>query len=259
MLLSTQAQAKIFEKKMMRDAFSLAEKDSVVVLDIDNTILRPSQSFGSVEWYDHAVSELRYKYQSQGLSSSLAELRAQNETIKIWEHVNAKTKVIPVEREIPALVAQLQKEGRTVIALTARRIDYDRVTFLQLKSVGIDFNNNPHAMFTKQPTFKDTKFMNGVFFSGHLNDKGEVFVNFLNENKLKPRSVLFIDDKDFNVKSLEKSLTPTSIEYFGVRYSGADPFVNSLNPQVVALQYKSFLHEDKLLADEEALRLIRKK
>jgi len=72
---------------------------------------------------------------------------------------------------------------------------------------------------------------------------------------VKPKRIVFIDDKASNVESVEKWAKKHNIQFIGLRYSYSDQSKAAFRPDVAELQFNqsTFTH---LLSDEEALSLL---
>lgn len=77
---------------------------------------------------------------------------------------------------------------------------------------------------------------------------------FLEAVKYTPKKVIMIDDKLYNLKSLEKSL-PGKIDYLGFRYAAADPWVEAFDSKIAEVQSRYFRG---ILSDEDAAQLLKK-
>ena len=68
-------------------------------------------------------------------------------------------------------------------------------------------------------------FFEGILFTngGFCCSKGELFVTFLKNTGLHPQEVIFSDDKEDNLKSVESALLKydPSIKFVGLHYLGA--------------------------------------
>src|SRR5690349_6313422 len=118
------AQAEIREANSMQVALENVRAGDLVVFDIDNTILSPTQTLGSDQWYGYLVE----KYKRGGADESSAIDLA----LRDWIAVQKVTRVNPVERITPQLIRSLQKRGIPLMALTARPGELKTATARQL-------------------------------------------------------------------------------------------------------------------------------
>src|SRR5262249_25249503 len=101
LIFSVAAQAKTIEIQQMRQILPAVTANTMVIFDIDNTILRPAQTLGSDQWYGYEVKRLT--------STGMPEDRAISIAIAAWMNVQTKTAVLPVEAATPQLIQFLQK------------------------------------------------------------------------------------------------------------------------------------------------------
>lgn len=101
-----------------------------------------------------------------------------------------------------------------------------------LSKLGIDFSLNPpyKELITFQestsrgnyPTYREgVLFVNGMFHS-----KGEALTRFLTKINYMPKKIIFIDDLEKHLKTVEASLHiyNSSIEYLGLLFTGANHY-----------------------------------
>lgn len=219
----------------------------VIVCDIDNTVLRATQNLGSVAWGDHTISELINK----GISKEDAE---EIESI-LWKTVQPFVKVESVDPETPIILEGIQNKGFLVFGLTARCPAEADYTNQQLLSIGINFARlKPQLTFeslskeTKQPLYTY-----GILFGTPFNRKSQILFSFLDENKIFPKCIIFIDDKLSHIEDISKVCCDRNISFCGIRFSGADQYVKSFNHQVANIQWILF---PSIVSDKQAEQIL---
>lgn len=73
----------------------------------------------------------------------------------------------------------------------------------------------------------DLCILDGVLFvNGTAVSKGDAFLSFLEKSGFSPSKVIFVDDREDNLKSLEAAIQKLdrSIEYQGFHYLGAQKY-----------------------------------
>lgn len=241
---TTPAAADIIQTDSMEEALQYAKRQDLVVFDIDNTILEPNQTLGSDQWYGYILT----KYLQVGMD----EDKAIDHAIKDWIPVQQKTNVRAVEASTPRLIRGLQKRGISVMALTARPLQLAEETIDQLESIEVRL----HSRVTAFKSHGEIKYHKGVLFAGPRNNKGLALANFLQEENLNPRKIVFIDDKEKHVKNMEEIMTQIQVSSINVRYSAADFRVKEFSAKVADLQWKHFLkYQGELMSDDEARRV----
>jgi hypothetical protein len=230
----------------------LADSDTLVVFDVDEVlitfddlILRPcGKHFTPASWKGIYQEELDYL------------------TSIIWN----ESKTILVDPSAPELVNKLVNRGVKVIALTAcptgdfgiiEKIEDWRLKIL--KRLNIDFSNtfpkNQVIYFDDgdkkerdYPLFKE-----GILFIGNgEKTKGDLLVQFFEEIQWYPSKVIFIDDRMYNLTSVESALNKIKILYQGYHYKGMENLPNNFNEQIAEFQFFHLRKEHKWLSDLEA-------
>ncbi len=240
-----QAYAEVKETKFIKDALQNTKAEDIIILDIDNTILEPMQTLGSDQWFGYLVK----KFRKEGLSQD----RAIDEAIKNWLKVQRVTKVQPVEISTPKLIKSVQLKGAIVIGLTARPVDLKKTTIKQLKSVNIQFKSYGFIYSGDQTV----DFHGGVLFVGPKNNKGIILSQFFKNMGIKPKRLIFVDDKKKHVNNMDEVFSKIGLTNINFRYSAADEKVKSFSQEIAEIQWKYFTNsQESLITDEEAEQLI---
>ena len=211
LLLASAARAELREIRTMADIVPAIDTSTLVVFDIDNTLLEPVGSLGSDQWYYYMVKAV-----------------GEDKANEAWTKTLPTVKVKPVEPLTPDLIRAQQKRGVKVMALTARGPEDAATTFAQLKAIGVDLT-------ATAPVSKDVKtedkglYSKGVFFQGEGPSKGETLVAFLKKTGLKPKRVVFADDKPKNAQSVEQAVREAGFPVYSFRYGATDAKVKFFN------------------------------
>lgn len=239
--VSANAFAKIVEEGKMAKAVQSVDKETLLIFDIDNTIIEPVQQLGSNQWYFHEYD----KYIKDGLSPK----DAHGKVFPVWLKILKTMKVRPVEQTTPGLIYAAQRKGVKIMALTARPATIKDITIEELRSAGVDLSLSP-------PAKDGGGFFGGVLFVGLENDKGVVLNEFMAKTGMKPKRVVFVDDVKKNIEVVDKALASNGIECLCVRYGAADKRVKSFNPAIADIQLANL---EQNLSDEDAKKLLKKK
>lgn len=219
-LVSVQSFALTREIKSFNEALPYIDQDTLLVFDVDNTLITPTTAIGSDQWF-YCLYDVYGKkpLENRGLDKKLMDF---------WNQVQSKIQVRPVEKLGPEFVRQQQAQGIKMMALTARTSDILSVTIQQLASIGVHLEKNTIFSGVMKLSKKllgtaDTAFFNhGVLSVGESNSKGSVFTQFLKKLKFTPKKVVYIDDREKHVKTMEAELGKMKIPYFGFRYGALD-------------------------------------
>lgn len=238
-------QGKIIDIPHFREISKHATAESIVLLDMDDTVFIPEQMLGGDEWF---CARLK-KHQTDGMESSAAL----EKTIAEWESIRHITKMKLVEKDISSVIQDLQKKTHKIMGLTVQGLALATRTVQQLLDNDIDLSKtapNPGDYFV---TLKGhgTLFRKGVLFTSGMN-KGEAFFKFCDTIGLKPKRIVAMDDKASHLVAIETEAQKRGIEFVGLRYAYSDIHKAAYRHEVAEFQ---FTHSSfaKLLSDEEAI------
>lgn len=217
------------------------DANTILLLDIDNTILTSKMSYGSVDFFKLVIRE---EIRKNEYTESEAKLRAYPR----WFMSQFIAPTILVDNDIYKLIDHIKKKGALVLFFTARQSITAELTHNQLTTHSIYTHNLPGFCFEKyyynqvfpekitcqkiiKPNICKYKkfdiskamFYKGILFSHDLNDKGKVFLDFYyalleytqTNNALRPKKVIIIDDNLDNLVSMEKIATKLGIKFIG--------------------------------------------
>lgn len=227
LLLALPASAEVREIQSMSEIVPSVSSATLLVFDIDNTLVEPTGNAGSDQWYYYLVKA----YRRDGLSEEAAEEKAGKTWTRSLDIVKAK----PVETLTPALVRSQQERGVRVMALTAREAGDALATRRQLKASGYDL---PARTVREEPlplkkaeldSTLDGLFDNGVLYVGDGPDKGKALVGFLKKIGFAAEHVVFVDDKPHHAKNVDAALRAAGIKTTTFRYGAADAKVKAFN------------------------------
>jgi hypothetical protein len=205
------------------------EKNLLVILDIDNTLMHPKQDLGSDQWYYYRRKEL----QNQGLTMEQASRKVNFEFNGIQTLSLSKI----VEDPILVFLEGLRKKKIPYIGLTARSFELALRTHQQLHDCGIIFESK---FFDPQPHFLDKGSLlfcyGGVVFTNGGN-KGQAFDLWKKHVNLTFDHVIVIDDKKAHLESLQKTIVELGGKFTGYRYGFLDEHVRNFCPKKAKEQF----------------------
>lgn len=217
---------------------------TVVVLDVDDTLLVPVQTLGSDVWFLSRVK----MHEKAGDALSIAFAKALAE----WQAIRHLTKMKIVEEGTDKVIANLQRQNHVVMGLTTQGLALATRTIEQLRAVGIDLTKTT-------PSKEDCYFHNvtqGVLFRNGLlftagSAKGVALMRLFDTINYHPEHIIFINDKATHLKDVEETVVARGIRFTGLRYSHEDKRVASFRLEIADVQWNasSFAH---ILSDEEA-------
>jgi Protein of unknown function (DUF2608) len=208
----------------MRAILSGLSYDSIVVWDMDNTILKSRHELGSDQWFGALVGIAKTKHGAQFEFDLL---------ITTYNQVQAFTELVEIEEKTIKIIERLHRIGIPQILLTARNGELFEVTMRQLDSCGIYFN--PSHM---------------IFCDGQ--DKGLCLENFLSNLVCPIPHIVMIDDKKYNVESVRDAAIRMNARFNGFVYEFLNAEVQSFDVQHANFQLSFVMH----LLDETAKRFV---
>lgn len=238
--------AEIHETKTIFAVNQHRDKDTLIIYDIDNTLMEPRQSLGSDQWFYHHFDELKKRLQN--------DEKALTRALLDWNTVNCLTVMKEVEPGTAAMIDSQQKEGAMVMALTTRDFCFSSMTLYHLDALGIQFTPTAPA---QESMFFDlgngALFTKGILFCGSAH-KGKVLQQFLKAANIQPKKIVFINDKRSHIAQVEETCAEMDLPFIGLRYSYTDEKVKAFDYKITEVQHQRFFGQ--LLSDSEARRII---
>lgn len=239
--------AQVINTTTIKDAEAYIDEDSWFLVDLDNTLFQAKQALGHTDWFEHEMKER--------ISQGMAKDEAISDFNPHWVESQKICEVIPVEEHTPAFIQKLQNKGYIVMGFTHRPCSVIDSTLRQAQSIGVNF---AHSSLLQQdviiPSKKDQAMhTQGIIFSGSHNSKGEILDALFQMAGKRPKKIVFIDDKDYNISSLENLLKETDIEYVGIHYRGVDNQPKIFHPEIAKVQFD---YMNKIISNEMAMSLL---
>jgi hypothetical protein len=240
--------AEVREVRRIADLFLEVRSDSIVLMDIDETLIESSIMLGSKAWRGYAAHHLQMRYSSQ---------KARDLLDKITYWIAQRVPCIAVESDSHLFLNQLKEKQIPVFGFTARGKKYwhtmpcadgEEIACLHLRQAGFDLDTLSQPLseaFLSHPSYAK-----GIFFSPHpFVDKGtfalEVFA------QTRPAHVLFVDDKLDNVHSMDSAFAKLHVPALCFYYPHVDMY-RSFDPIIAAIQLEKLYRDKQLLSDREA-------
>lgn len=215
--------AEVREINIMDDIIEEIDKDTLVIFDIDNTVLEPTTYWGSDQWFYFLIDELQEK-------NNFSKSAALHSAEQIWNRTQSHITTHPVEENTPALIENLQKKGISIMALTARSHAIAAITKQQLLNNRVNFAFNATKNLGLVSIDDNAIYDEGILFQGEGNDKGKTLIKFLAKFNLRPPKIVFIDDKLKNVENVNKALEEIhGLKHIEFRYGYSDKAVADFN------------------------------
>lgn len=203
------------------------DSNTLILIDIDNTILASDLCYGSVEFFIYMVRD-------EMARSGRPLFEAKRLVAQRWVDAQAHISTKLIDEKIHDFMGQAVGQGAVVVGFTARDPDVLALTFDQLNSHRIAFEGFETLSFSKTyehlwegDIHKAQALMkNGVMFCHDLNPKGVVFKDFLSDvqvwrasKDLTPISrVLLVDDWIHNLVSMEEAARQAGVDFWGYHF-----------------------------------------
>lgn len=252
----------IIECRSMSEFSPLIDRQTWVLLDLDNTVFQSSTPYGHVGWLDDLVADLM----SQGLSRE----ESFHSIFPRWKQAQQEISVVSLEPAMISAIHRLQEEGITIMGVTHRESFLVDRTLELLRGLELDFGRTaPVEKAFEFQAVERVVYDHGILFVHTFNDKGEVFLLFLDKIGKRPEKMLFVDDKKKNVEQMVRMGVSAHIPIIGVHYTaiehgpkiyqpGAVPPCHSSVDQPLYLilsmeDWRKSLHSDHLAAAPHVL------
>lgn len=240
--------AEIVEINHMDQVYNYLKPNTLVIFDIDNTIMEPVQTLGSDQWFRHRIAY----WIDHGIDPEEALEKALSE----WMAIQNITKVKLAEPETGSIIKHLQDRGFAVMGLTTRGLGMSTRTNEQLKTIGVHLEKTA-------PVKQDVFFMNrrgvlmrgGTLFTANTH-KGKALFKFLDRIDYLPKMILFINDKRSHIVPIEETASKRGIPFVGLRYGFLDEKVKNFDGDITAVEFESFGH---ILSDNEAEEILKER
>lgn len=234
----------ILELGSFKDLQTHLTPDTLVILDIDDTLLIPPQMLGCDEWFNSRLKDHRAEGHSasEALEKSLAE----------WEGVRHLTKMEVVEPGSEVIVKTLQNQGYKVMGLTTQGLALATRTSQQLMQNHFDlkltspstqdayFNVNQHGVLWR----------NGILFTSGT-PKGKALFALCDKIDYVPKRIVFVNDKKSHLAEVESEAIKRKVEFIGLRYSYSDARKKAFSKEIADYEFEhsSF---SRILSDDES-------
>jgi Protein of unknown function (DUF2608) len=238
------------EITMLNEISPEITQDTLVLVDLDDTIVTTETMLGSSPWWEHFTRKMMSaNFDTRTTFQSVFPLVG-----KIVQSIPLK----PIERDTPFFIRNLQAQNIIVWGLTGRvrEAPYDpnfaATTHFHLQKIGIDFDASPlplGANITR--TIHPKQFAYGILFTSHQL-KGPILKQFLQEINFTPAKIIMVDDLNSHLQSVEQVAQEMNIPCACFRYKRLDQTKTMFDPMIGNLQLKALLTQGYIPTDEQA-------
>lgn len=210
-----------------------ADSSTLALFDIDMVLVQPS----------NPAFQMANMKKYSALSKRVMGEVPKNKQIMFLSLMSMDSDPVLIEPHIPVFLKDIMTRGIPTMAITANltgslgstnSMEHWRID--SLKHLGIDFSQ--HSPFSQSLVFDELlpyrenycHYVDGILFvNGTHITKGEALLAFLAKAQLIYSKVIFVDDREDNLKSVEAALKTYSkeIEYVGIHYIGAQRYAST--------------------------------
>lgn len=208
-------------------AFQDADETTLAIFDVDMVLVQPSEPAFQMP------NMKRYSKISKRIFSEVPLTKQ----MLFLSLMTIDSEPLLIDARLPLFLKELQEKRIPTMALTANLTgalkhiaSMEKWRVDGLRKLGIDFSH--HSPYQQSVVFDElasyrgnfSAYLEGILFvNGTTVSKGEAFLSFLKRTHTAPSKIIFIDDREENLKSLETVLQKNyaSIDYRGIHYTGA--------------------------------------
>lgn len=244
-------QAKMIEAPHFHYLNEHVDEKTLVVLDIDDTLLIPKQMLGCDEWFQYRLR----LHEQNGLEKKLAFQKALAE----WEAIRHLTQMEIVEPGSEEIVKNLQEKSICVMGLTTQNMSLAARTSVHLKKHDIHLSRTAPKQEDHYFTLGElgVLYKNGILFTSGV-CKGTALFQFCDAIGYSPKKIVFINDKASHLSEVEKVAKQRGVEFVGLRYGYSDARKKAFRSDVAEYQFANSSFA-QLLSDQEALERLEKR
>lgn len=215
----------------------------LLVFDVDNTLLAMNQDLGSDPWF-----RWQWNLLENDRSSPLCVASSFDELIATQRLLYSVAQMSPPQSDLPALMRQLQRYRFPTVVLTSRNVDSRDATLRELDANGYDFRVTalggrsgvagtylPYALADLAASGLDDElrdrlglgaprpvsYSDGVFLVAGQH-KGAMLRTLLHRFGARFRAILFVDDREKNIREVSAAFLPEEVELRTFRYGRED-------------------------------------
>lgn len=208
-------------------AEALPLRSTLVVFDIDDTLLTATEFFGSDKWYDWQRGRALSPNGQPLVIDDADKVSCLFDTLGITYEIATNR---PTQDNMATLVNQVKNDQ---LLLTARSGAYRAATKRELSHNGLDFSDKAftpadigyHYDFTHNGRTATVTYVDGIFMVQGMN-KGVMLLDLLTRSGRNYERVLFVDDKTKNINNMANAMQTAGIDFYGFHYVKVDKTVS---------------------------------
>lgn len=246
-MYSSIARSQLTEISRFSEIFSHLNKKTLLLCDLDDTVMESKTFVGSDEWFSTKTKELERSRDSKEEALQIA--------LKQWEHLQSVIPIQLVEGQTARDIRDLQNDDFSVMGLTTRSVRISSFTLKQLKSLNIDFSlsspiQGEHTFFNPL----EVSHKEGILFTAGTK-KGEALFTLIPHIKDIFNKVVFINDKATHLADVQKTCAEKNVDFVGLRYGYTDKRKASYDHRLAEIQFWFFEAGKVIPSNQEVQKL----
>lgn len=244
-IFGTHLSSEIIECRQVSEALSLVPEESLLLLEIDNVILKPKEEVATTCFFDYLKQSL--------LREGLEPDQIVNKLYPLWVKVQKKSKSALSDLNLVESLKFLKEKNVAVLAFSQRGPHLAYQTLDKLHALNVHFNiPEPfHQNSIIEPEL--ATFYEGMFLIHPICDKGDYILKFLEETNYIPRKVVCADYQLVNLVRLGQVFEQLKIPFLGIYCRSEDCNVSDYTVDIGNLQLE---YIDGILPDLTATTLL---
>ncbi|MDB5037222.1 MAG: putative rane protein [Bacteriovoracaceae bacterium] len=216
----------------LEDAFHSIDSQTLIVSDLDETLIEPVEDFGHSPWYKYLSKKL--------IAEGYDKKSALNLLNHVWSRLQFDIDVNPIEPEAPRLLKKVEKKAYRILGLTARALWISERTEQQLRKAKLKWKPFLRTQNAWNHHLNEAVGLRGgILFAGN-ESKGEVLVKFLSDQKFKPGQIIFVDDLWKHTLSVRDALDSVGIKNQCFKYLGSEERLKNFSPALAEAQLEKY-------------------
>jgi hypothetical protein len=247
--------AELIQVNNMQDMFSYfkdIDSNTLVIFDVDMVLVQPNDpafQMANMKRHRHIVKEMMKELTPEKQMIFLSLMTIKSQPVLIDPRISILLSIL-MEKRIPsmALTANLTGEFACIKNMEKWKIE-------SLRSLGIDFSQltpfKNSLIFSHLPSFRGnySVYVDGILFvNGNACSKGDALLTFLQQTKITPKKIIFIDDREENLKSVQTALKGSLIDFLPLHFVGAQDYPSKVvTEEHFEARWKELLKESEVL------------
>lgn len=245
-------QGQITEINEITSIKNYIQDDSLVLLNVGDTLFSPSSMLADNQWREYFVKRVNAVITDPKAAKSIID--------EVKGIIVEKVPKVCPEAVTPSFIADLQNNKVPVLGYSQREIatsyapNNGEITSNHLLKMGIDLHKTLSYYPTDEFNRSDLAFQYGIIFT-NKNPLGPSIATFLLSRDTLTTNVILVDDSVDSLKEAEEILETAGIAFQGLRYNLIANRKSSFDHNLAIIEFFAFMDKNQLMTDEEALQI----